>query len=254
LKLIDTHCHLQMRAFRKDIEDVVDSAVSAGVKKIINIGFDLKSSEEAVEFTEKYPLMYAAVGIHPHDAVKYDDIILSKLDNFLKKDGVVAVGEIGLDFKRNYSPREVQIRVFSEQLNFAKERNIPVVLHIRDAYDEVFRILEQVNYPNVLLHCFCGNNNDAKKALGMGCYVAFGGNITYSDRYSPVIESIPLERIVLETDAPYLSPAPMRGKRNEPAFIAYTAKKLAWIKNMSLEDIGEITTGNAEKFFNLKKE
>jgi len=251
LKLIDTHCHLQMKAFRNDIDEVIDNAAIEGVKQIINVGFDLESSRKAVELSGRYPFMYAAVGIHPHDASKCNVQTLSELEDLLKEKCVVALGEIGLDFKRDYSTREIQKEVFVEQLSLAKEVNIPVVLHIRDAYIEVFEILEEFNHSKVLLHCFSGNYDDAQKGLGMGCHLAFGGSITYSEKLSFVIESTPLDRLLLETDAPYLSPVPKRGMRNEPAFIKYTALRMAEIKHLHIEEIAKITSSNAEKFFNL---
>lgn len=251
--LVDTHCHLQMKTFRKDMKKVVDNARKAGVKAIINVGFDVKSSEEAVNLSEKYPCMYAAVGIHPHDAKTYDGTTLKMIDDFLREKKVVAIGEIGLDYYRNLSPKSVQKQVFSEQLAFARERAFPVILHIRDAYGEVLSMLEEQSPERALLHCFSGTAADAKRALKLGYYISFGGSITYGGgRINNTAREIPLSSMMIETDAPFLPPLPHRGKRNEPAFIRHTAERLAEIKDESVQMIARITTENASSFFKVK--
>lgn len=252
MKFIDTHAHLQMKTFKNDIERVVDDALAAGIEAIINVGFDVKSSEQAVELSQKYPFMFTAVGVHPHDAKTYSSRTLAILDGFLKAEKVIAVGEIGLDFKRNLSPEETQIKVFDEQLVFAQGKNIPVILHIRDAYSKVFETLEKRKPERVLLHCFSGTEADAEKAMKMGYFIAFGGSITYpKTNLSHILKSITLSKIVLETDAPFLSPVPRRGKRNEPSFIYYTAEKMAQIKGVTLKEVSDETTKNAKEFFLL---
>ena len=251
--IIDTHCHLQMKTFKNDIEKILDNAQAIGVKAIINVGFDIESSEKAVHLYRKYPMMFAAVGIHPHDAKTYTDRSLSILGDFLKDEKVVAIGEIGLDLKRNLSPLDSQMKVFSEQLLFAQERDVPVIIHIRDAYSMVNDVLEKEKPKKVLLHCFSGTKSDGEKGIEMGYYVSFAGNITYPhNQFLSVIKDIPLSKIVIETDAPYLSPVPHRGKRNEPSFIRYTAEKIAEIKGVTIEEIAEITTENAKEFFQVK--
>lgn len=253
LVFIDTHCHLQMKTFKNDIEKIIDNAHIAGVKVLINVGFNIESSEKAVELSRKYSMMFAAVGIHPHDARTYTNRSLSILDDLLKDDKVVAIGEIGLDLKRNLSPLDTQIKVFNEQLAFAQERGVPVIVHIRDAYSIVNDILEKKKPEKVLLHCFSGTKGDAEWGIKMGYYVSFAGNITYShNKILSVINDIPLSKIVIETDAPYLSPVPHRGKRNEPSFIRYTAEKMAEIKGVTIKEIAEATTKNAKDFFQVE--
>ena len=253
LVFIDTHCHLQMKTFKNDIENIIDNAHIAGVKVLINVGFNIESSEKAVELSRKYPMMFAAVGIHPHDARTYTNRSLSILDDLLKDDKVVAIGEIGLDLKRNLSPLDTQIKVFNEQLAFAQERGVPVIVHIRDAYSIVNDILEKKKPEKVLLHCFSGTKGDAEWGIKMGYYVSFAGNITYShNKILSVINDIPLSKIVIETDAPYLSPVPHRGKRNEPSFIRYTAEKMAEIRGVTIKEIAEATTKNAKDFFQVE--
>lgn len=250
---IDTHCHLQMKTFKGEIKKILDNAARAGVKTIINVGFDMESSEEAVNLSKKYPCMYATVGIHPHDAKTYGDDSIAILESFLQEDKVVAIGEIGLDFYRNLSAPELQRTVFREQLEFAKDRDIPAVLHIRDAYGEVLSLLKETKPSKTVLHCFSGTTSNATNAVGMGCYLSFGGSITYGGAHlKDTVHSVPLSSMFLETDAPFLTPMPYRGKRNEPAFIRHTAERLAAEKDVMLEEIAEATTRNAQSFFGIK--
>lgn len=251
--LVDTHCHLQMKSFKKDIEKVVDNALAAGVKAIINVGFDMRSSEGAVKLSEKFPCMYAAVGVHPHDAKTYGTRTLKVMDGFLHESKVVAIGEIGLDYYRDLSPREVQKRIFFEQLEFAVERGIPAILHIRDAYEAALTILEERSPEKVVLHCFLGTAAHAKRALKSGFFISFGGSITYGGkRIDNAVGAVPLARMMIETDAPFLPPQPYRGKRNEPAFIQHTAARLAEIKKETVESVARITTENACLFFGVR--
>ncbi len=250
--LVDCHCHLQMKTFRKDIDHVVDRAKRAGVKAIINVGFDIRSSEAAVRLSEKFPALYAAVGIHPHDAKTYDSNTLDTLSGFLSQEKVVAMGEIGLDYYRDLSPRKLQKKVFTEQLAFACERGLPVILHIRDAYQDVLSILEKGRPEKVVLHCFSGGMADVKRALAMGCFLSFGGNITYGGKtLSRVVPQVPLGSMVVETDAPYMAPVPQRKKRNEPAFIRYTVEKVASLKNVPASTVARSTTENAQELFEV---
>jgi TatD DNase family protein len=254
MMVIDTHCHLQMKNFKGDIERVIESARQAGVEAIINVGFDMRSSEEAADLSEKYPSLYAAVGVHPHDAKTYDGSTLHAIEGFLHQRRVVAIGEIGLDYYRNLSPKDVQKKVFAEQLDLAREKGFPVILHIRDAYEEVLSILEEKSPPSAVLHCFSGSLAAAKRAMDLGYYLSFGGSITYGGgRSHDTVRGIPLARMMVETDAPFLAPVPHRGKRNEPAFIRYTIRCLAEIKGESEQRVARITTENAVSFFKVSK-
>ena len=251
LALIDTHAHLQMKTFKKDINTVIERALASGISAIINVGYDLPSSEAAVGLALKYPFMYAAVGIHPNDADGYNEESLLVLEGFVREDKVVAIGEIGLDYKWNKVDKNTQKRVFTEQLDFAKDKNIPVIIHTRYAYSDVFNVLTKHSPSKILLHCFSGNISDLKESINRGYTIAFGGTITYSEDYAELIQVAPIDRIVLETDAPFLAPVPYRGKRNEPSYITFTTEKFASIKGVSFNRIAEATTTNAQKFFNL---
>lgn len=250
---IDTHCHLQMKTFKDDLKKTIDKAHATGVKTIINVGFDVRSSEQAVKLTRVFPGMYAAVGIHPHDAKTFDETSLRMLEDFLSEERVIAIGEIGLDYKRNLSSPDVQRKVFRDQLRFAKDKGLPMILHIRDAYREIFEILEEENPKNVLLHCFSGNKNDVKRGVEKGYYVSCAGNITYAgDSLINAIREVPISHLLLETDAPFLAPIPHRRKRNEPSFIRFTAEKIAEIKGIPVDEIADVTTRNAQRFFKVK--
>jgi TatD DNase family protein len=242
-----------MKAFKDEVKKTVDNAYGVGVKTIINVGFDLPSSEDAVRLTKEFPGFYAAVGIHPHDAKTFDNQSLQVLEEFLSDERVVAIGEIGLDYKRNLSAPDIQKMVFRSQLRFAKDKGLPIILHIRDAYRETFEILEEEKPEKILLHCFSGNKSDVKRGVEKGYYISCAGNVTYgSASLTDAVREIPLSRLLLETDAPFLAPIPYRGKRNEPSFIRFTAEAIADIKGISTEDVAECTTRNAKKFLKVE--
>jgi len=253
--LIDTHAHLDVSRFDRDRDEVVKRAQKKGVEKIINVGFDGSSSERAVKLTEKYDIVYAAVGVHPHDAKKADDDTYELLYNLTKRDKVVALGEMGLDYYRNLSPRELQQEVFRTQISLAKEVDLPIVIHDRDAHGDTLKIIKQERASLVggVLHCFSGSSEMALECIKMGFYISFAGPVTYTNarRLRKVVEDVPLERMLIETDCPWLSPEPQRGKRNEPAYVQYVAEKIAEIKNMPLEEVIRITTKNAKDVFRL---
>lgn len=253
--LIDTHAHLDVNRFDRDRDEVVKRAQEKGVEKIINVGFDGPSSERAVKLAEKYDIVYAAVGVHPHDAKKADDDTYELLYNLTKRDKVVALGEMGLDYYRNLSPRELQQEVFKTQISLAKEVDLPIVIHDRDAHGDTLKIIKQERASLVggVLHCFSGSSEMALECIKMGFYISFAGPVTYPNarRLRKVVEDVPLERMLVETDCPWLSPEPQRGKRNEPAYVQYVAEKIAEIKNMPLEEVIRITTKNAKDVFRL---
>jgi TatD DNase family protein len=250
--MIDTHAHLDFPEFAEDFEQVRQRAVEVGVKQIINIGVDLNSSYKAVEFAKRYPEMFAAVGFHPHDAKHYNDKAEAELRSLANNFKVVAIGEIGLDFYRDRSPREKQRQVFVSQIQLAKSLGLPMVVHIRNAYTEALDILaaEQASEVGVVLHCFSGNQQEAFRALDLGCSLSFGGVLTFKNSRLPeLVVDIPLESILLETDSPFLAPHPYRGQRNQPALVQMVYLKLAEILGRDFDEIEAQIDQNAESFF-----
>ena len=253
--MIDTHCHLDFPDYNDDRDDVLKAARDAGVTKMVNIGCDLKSSQASVDLADRYPQIYAAIGFHPHDAKSYDDQMEKQLRAMANNFKVVAIGEVGLDFYRDRSPRDVQREVFVRQMRLARELGLPLVIHIRDAYEEAIDMLiaEKAYEGNVVLHCFSGTVKDAERALDYGMYLSFGGVLTFSNSRLPeLVRNVPLDQIILETDAPFLTPHPHRGKRNSPAMVALVYQKLAEVLNRDLREIEAIIDGNAQKFFEFE--
>ncbi len=254
--MIDTHAHLVHPKFNGDREEVIQRAFSSGVEKIIEIGNDFQSSKDAVELAEKYANIFATVGVHPHDVGELSE---EKLNEMLKQvqhdkeknNKVVAIGEIGLDYFKSTTPKNLQIKWFEAQLNLAKELDLPVVIHCRDAHEDVKNILKKKKINKGVIHCFSGNLDDAKFYIDLGLYISFTGVITYTDEYDEVIKNISLEKILIETDCPFLAPVPYRGKRNEPSFVKYVAQKISNVRKISIEEVSRITTANAEKLFAL---
>jgi TatD DNase family protein len=249
--LIDSHCHLDDEQFDADREEVIARARAAGVGELLAIGL-----EAAARLAESHAAIRAAVGIHPHEASKADFDALRVL---LAHPKVVAAGEIGLDYHYNFSPPETQREVFARQLDMAAEARLPVIIHAREAWPDTFRILEErwahASLPGIM-HCFSGGWAEAERALAMGFYISFAGVVTFP-KAVPIQEAarrVPADRILIETDAPYLAPVPHRGKRNEPAFVASTARKLAELRGVSFEEIAEITAANFKNLFGKHRE
>ncbi len=253
--MIDTHAHIQMPDFAEDWPAALDNAERAGITGVVVIGFDLESSRRAVALAEEHSSLLAAVGVHPHDASTVDESILNELRRLAGHPKVVAVGETGLDFYRNLSPREKQIEVFEAQLSLAEELALPVIIHDRDAHGPTAEILtdRSGSLPGGVLHCFSGDMMLAEAAIEWGFYISVAGPITYPNAgdLRDVVARIPIERIIIETDAPYLAPQPKRGKRNEPAYVRYVAEELARLKGLSIEDVDRITTLNAKRVFGM---
>jgi len=250
--MIDTHAHLDFSRFDKDREEVIKRAFDSGVEKIINVGANLKSSKDSVELIEDYTNIYATVGVHPHDVGELEEKDLELLKALAQNGKVVAVGEIGLDYFKSTTPKDLQKKWFVAQIDLAQELNLPIVIHCRDAHEDVKKILADKKYSKGVLHCFSGDLTDAQYYISLGLHLSFTGVITYTKQYDEVIKNIPLECILLETDCPFLAPVPMRGKRNEPAFVKYIAKKIAEVRDISLKEVSNTTTQNAEELFNLK--
>jgi TatD DNase family protein len=258
--LVDTHAHLDFSKFDRDRPAVLSRAWAAGVEAIVTIGVDLPSSERAVALAEAHNGVYAAVGVHPHDAKGLDGHALARLRELGRHEKVVAVGEIGLDFYRNLSPREVQRRAFQAQLAWAGRLDKPVVIHDRDAHDEVMEVLvdwaeQQRGSPLEgrlgVLHTFSGDLAMAERALALGFYLSVAGPLTYpsSGQLSEVVRAVPMERLLVETDCPFLPPQPHRGQRNEPAYVRLVAERLAVLKGRPLDEVAQATTTNARRLF-----
>jgi TatD DNase family protein len=254
--MIDTHAHLDFPQFDKDREKVIQEAKSCGVERILNVGVDAESSQKSVDLAQKYPQIYATVGFHPHDAKKFNQSSLEELRKLAQHQKVVALGEMGLDFYRNLSPAEIQKRIFISQLELAQELDMPVVVHIRNAYPQSLEILERGKVKRGVLHCFEGNIDEAKRGLDLGFYVSFNGRITYHNpSLIDLVKQIPLDRILVETDSPYLPPHPHKRQRNQPAWVELVIREIAQIKGkLVFEEVERITTSNACNLFGLKQD
>jgi len=251
--LIDSHAHLEMKEFDDDRQDVIERAKSAGVDYIVTVGTNPGLSRKALSIARQYENIYATVGIHPHDVAKATDQSFDELTILAKDPKVVAYGEIGLDFFRNISPREKQIEMFAKQLELAKGLNLPVIIHDRDAHEETLRMVRASGVRLGVFHCFSGDWAMARQCIDLGFYISVPGVVTFdkSKVLHDVVRQAPLDSILLETDCPYLTPVPHRGKRNEPSFIIHTAKKVAEIKGMTWEDVAQTAAVNTKKLFRI---
>ena len=254
--LIDSHAHLEMPEFKKDLEAVIQRAKESGVEYIFTVGTERKDWKKALEIANSHPSIYAILGVHPHNAKEIDDQTYPMLKEFCRNGKVKAFGEIGLDFFRNLSPQDIQLKRFREQIGLAKELGLPIVVHDREAHHETMEILksEKAEERGGIIHCFSGNYEMAKVCIEMGFYISIPGSITFknAEGLREVVKKVPLESLLVETDAPFLTPEPFRGKRNEPSHVRYTAQKVAEIKNVSFERVAEVTTENALKVYRLK--
>jgi len=254
--MVDSHAHMDLNHYAKDRDTAIKRAEEAGVRLIVNIGIDLASSLRSIELAEKYPFIYASVGIHPHDAARAPKGYINKLEEMAKHPKVVAVGEMGLDFYRDRSPRPVQREVFKEQLRLARKINLPVIIHDRDAHEEVARILEEEGLPETggVMHCFSGDTVLAKKMLALGLYISIAGPVTYTKNTTlgGVAAMVPPGKLLVETDAPFLTPHPLRGQRNEPGFIRHTTEKVAALRGKTAEHIGRLCLENTQNLFRIQ--
>ena len=251
---IDSHTHLEMREFDGDRSDVVTRAASAGVGCMVTVGTTVGDCRKAIELAHRYPSVYAAIGIHPHEAIHIDEETYGQLKVMAADERVVAWGEIGLDFFRNHSPRDVQLQRFDEQLSIAEALDLPFIIHDREAHGQTLSMLKGwKGKRGGVIHCFSGDVVMAETCLDMGFYISIAGPVTYpkSDRLQAVVRHVPLDRLLIETDAPYLSPQPNRGKRNEPAFVVHTARQVATLKAVPLEEVGRVTSENAKTLFGI---
>jgi TatD DNase family protein len=247
----DSHCHLDDARFAEDLTEVLDRAATAGVTRILTIGTGDGPPEldRAVRLADRYEQIYATIGVHPHDAAKVTDETLGTLRTLAKQPKVVAFGEIGLDYHYDFSPREVQREVFISQLRLAKDLRLPVTIHTREAWEDTMSILREHWTGNGVMHCFTGDPAQAEEALAMNFHLSYGGVLTFktAENVRKSARITPDDRLLIETDAPYLAPIPHRGKRNEPALMIETARKLAEVRETTQEHIAAITTANFEK-------
>ena len=248
----DTHAHLDDLVYKEDFLEVVERMKSSGISRMTNVGYDLPSSERSVKLAQDYDFIYAAIGVHPHNAEEANDDTWERLLELVKKSKVLAWGEIGLDYYRDLSPRLIQKEVFIQQIKLANEVGLPIVIHNRDAHQDVLEIIK-TNPPQYggIFHCYSGSWEMAKVLLNMGFYLSFAGPVTYKNARQTVevAKQAPLDRILVETDSPYLTPEPRRGKRNEPTYVVEIVHKIAEIRNVSFEDIAEQTMRNAKTIF-----
>lgn len=252
---VDTHVHLHFPDYEKDQGDVIESSRKAGIELFLNIGTDVESSRQSVELAHRHPFIYAAVGIHPHDAKDAHEEDFRELEILLRESKVLAIGEVGLDFFRNLSPVETQKKVLNLFFNLHRKTRKPLILHIRDAYREMKEMIQSELGPSAqgIIHCFSSDKEAMKDFLDLGFYISFAGPLTYkkNDALREAFQACPLDRILLETDAPFLPPQSKRGKRNESSYLLETAQAGADLKKMPLEKLGEATTQNFKQLFHL---
>lgn len=250
--MIDSHAHLDFSPFDDDREAVIERAEEAGVVAILNVGADLASSRAAVALSEQYIFIYAAVGVHPHDAVTVTAAVLSELRALARHPKVVAVGEIGLDYYRDLSPRPVQRRAFADQLALAAELELPVVVHSREAHDDVLAVLREWDGTGVL-HSYSAGPERLEEVLGLGFSIGISGPVTFpkADRLRAVAAAVPLDRLLVETDCPYLTPVPYRGRRNEPAYVSHVVEAVARARGGLAQAVARATADNARRVFGI---
>ena len=249
----DTHAHYCDRRFDEDRDELLCSMQDAGVSLILNAGSSLRSSKQSLELADKYSFIYASVGVHPHDAKSMTDETVGELEVLLQHPKAVAVGEIGLDYHYDFSPRDVQKKRFREQLELARRINKPVIIHERESLTDTLGFVREYSDLVGVFHCFSGSWETAKIVLDLGWYLSFTGVITFKNarRSLEVIEKMPLDKILLETDCPYLAPDPMRGRRNSSLYMQYIAEKVAEIRGMDVHEVAALTTENGQRFFGI---
>ncbi|MBB5149494.1 MULTISPECIES: TatD family hydrolase [Ureibacillus] len=252
---IDTHVHLNADQFQEDLQEVIDRARAAKVEKMIVVGFDRITIERAIKLIEEYEFIYAVIGWHPVDAIDCTEKDLAWIEELTHHPKVVGIGETGLDYYWDKSPKEVQQELFRQQIRLAQKVNLPIIIHNRDATGDVVRILKEENAQTVggIMHCFSGSVETALECIKMNFMISLGGPVTFKNARLPkmVAKEIALEHLLIETDAPYLAPHPYRGKRNEPSFVPLVAEEIARLKEMSVEEVAKATTENAIKIFKL---
>ena len=252
--LFDTHAHLDDRAFDEDREQLLSGLAARGTSLVMNPGCSLESSENAVALANRYPWIYAAVGSHPDVADEVNDAVLERYRRLAAENPKVkAIGEIGIDYHYEDIPRELQLKAFRMQMALARELGLPVIVHEREAHEDGMKVVKEFPEVTGVFHCYSGSAEMARQLVDLGWYIGFTGVLTFKNARKAIetAESIPLERIVLETDCPYMAPVPFRGKRNDPGYLCYMAKKLAQIRGLSVEEIGHITAENGKRLYRI---
>ncbi|EKN70301.1 hydrolase, TatD family protein [Neobacillus bataviensis LMG 21833] len=251
--LFDTHVHLNAEQYNEDLEEVILRAQNEGVTNMVVVGFDRPTIQRAMELTERYEFIYACVGWHPVDAIDMTDEDLVWIEELASHPKVVAIGEMGLDYHWDKSPKEIQKEVFRKQIRLAKKVKLPIVIHNREATADIVEILAEERAEEVggIMHCFSGSPEVARKCVEMNFYISLGGPVTFKNARKPkeVAAEIPLDKLLIETDCPYLAPHPYRGKRNEPGYVKLVAEEIAEIKGLTFAEVAEATTRNAKKCF-----
>lgn len=254
VEFVDTHTHLNMDAYEGDRDVVVERSLAGGVQWIIDVGVDIPTSVRSVELCSKYPSLFSAVGIHPHEASKASTDTLSRVETLCQNPKVVAIGEIGLDYHYNFSAPEIQKQFFFAQLQLARKLQKPVIIHVREAMTDALSLIRSIASSGWkgVFHCFGGKAKDIPEILDMGFMISFTGVVTFHNfKKQDLVRMVPLDRLLLETDAPYMTPVPFRGKRNEPRFLPYIANAIALIHQIPEQVLAEVTTANAKKLFGL---
>ncbi len=253
--MIDSHCHLEDERFAGEVPQVLERMRAAGVNRCILAGSDAATSERIVALTEQYPNVYGVVGLHPHEAATFTPETLSRMDRWLQKPRIIGVGEIGLDYYYDHSPRDIQREALAAQLVYAYQKAVPAVFHVRDAHGDFTDILRahKNSLPQGVMHCFTGSLESAKVYLALGLYISFSGSVTFKNAHNlqDVARYVPLDKLLIETDSPYLAPVPMRGKRNEPAFVRFVAEKVADLKGIPADELIAHTIANTERLYGI---
>lgn len=247
MKYFETHCHLDFNNYAKDRDRVIEKCLTSGVEYFINVGIDKDTSLASIKLAETHKQFYASAGFHPHEADKYDEAVLKELLNHPR---IVALGEVGLDYYRNLSPKQIQLKAFESQIIIALERRLPLIIHNRDAHKDCMGLLIKYSPPKVVFHCFSGDLSLAREISERGWYISFTGAITYpNSRMDDVIRALPSDKIMIETDSPFLAPQTIRGKRNDPSTLRYVVEKISEVRRVSPVSVAETVFKNACDFF-----
>lgn len=253
--LFDTHAHLNAEEYKEDLDEVISRALEAGVTNMVVVGFDRPTIEKAIELVDRYDFLYASVGWHPVDAIDMTEEDLVWIEELAAHQKVVALGEMGLDYHWDKSPKEIQKVVFRKQIQLARKVHLPIIIHNREATADIIEILKEEKADEVggIMHCFSGSPETARECVNMNFYISLGGPVTFKNAKRPkeVAAEIPLDKLLIETDCPYLTPHPFRGKRNEPSYVKLVAEQIAEIKGITYEEVAEVTSKNARKFFGI---